>query len=215
MKKNHTEIAVVLDKSGSMGSCVNDTIGGFNRFLEDQKKVSGTANFTLMQFDTNYHIQYDGIDIQKVESLNNKNYSPDGMTALYDAVGRTINSIGQRLDKMSEDEKPEHVIIVIITDGEENSSVEFKQNNIASMIKHQQEKYNWKFTFLGADIDAWGVARSLNIDPNATMKFAKNADGIANAYASFSSNMSQVRSGLKADMSYSQEDFDKQKDAGV
>ncbi len=215
MKKNHTEIAVVLDKSGSMGSCVNDTIGGFNTFLEDQKKVQGTANFTLMQFDTNYHIIHDGIDIQNAKFLDNKNYNPSGMTALHDAVGRTINSIGQRLDKMPDHEKPEHVIIVIITDGEENSSVEFQKDNIASMIKHQQEKYNWKFTFLGADIDAWDIARSLNIDSNVTMKFAKNKKGISDAYCSVSSNMAQMRSGAKADMSYSQEDYDKQKDAGV
>ena len=178
MKKNHTEIAVVLDKSGSMGSCVNDTIGGFNQFLKDQKEVQGTANFTLMQFDTNYHIIHDGIDIQNAKFLDNKNYNPSGMTALHDAVGRTINSIGQRLDKMPDHEKPEHVIIVIITDGEENSSKEFSRDDAFNLINKIKTENKWDVTFIGANQDSIKEGASLGVSAKSSLNFSCDAKGI-------------------------------------
>jgi hypothetical protein len=156
MKKNLTHIAIILDESRSMSTCKNDTIGGFNEFLNTQKKIKGEANVTLVKFSDYYKVINDGVEINSVAILNESNYTPSNNTALLDAVGKTINHIGDRLASMKEKNKPEKVIMVIITDGEENSSREFSKTKVAEMIKHQREKYSWEFLFIGADIDAWG-----------------------------------------------------------
>jgi uncharacterized protein YegL len=179
MKKDLAELIVILDESGSMGSVVSDTIGGFNTFLDTHQKLPGEAKLTLVKFDTKYDIVYNGLDVRKVPALNNKTYAPGGMTALLDAVGRTIDEVGKRLDKTPEDEKPEKVIFMIITDGEENSSHEYTKEQVKEKTEHQKNNYAWEFVFLGADQDAWsnaqamGINRSVNFvqsDMNRTMK---------------------------------------------
>lgn len=156
MKKDLTEIVVILDESGSMSSCKSDTIGGFNEFVSSQKKIKGDANVTLVKFSDYYKVINDGTPLSHVALLNESNYTPSNSTALLDAVGKTINSIGVRLAKAPESERPEKVIFAIITDGEENSSKEFTRKQISEMITHQKDKYSWEFLFLGADIEAWG-----------------------------------------------------------
>lgn len=168
MKKNLTEIVVVLDESGSMGSCKQDTIGGFNEFLDTQSKIEGEANFTFVKFSDYYKVVNEGSPIEHVAKLNENNYSPSFSTALLDAVGKTINSIGNRLAKTPEDERPAKVIVTVITDGYENSSREFTKKQIFDMVKHQREKYDWEFLFLGADIDSWGGEIGINTNVNVS-----------------------------------------------
>jgi len=156
MKKDLTEIAIILDESGSMSSCKSDMIGGFNEFIETQKKVKGDINVTFVKFSDYYKMINDATPINHVAKLTNENYTPSNSTALLDAVGKTINSIGDRLSKTNESERPEKVMIVIMTDGEENSSKEFTSKMITDMVTHQREKYKWEFIFIGADIAAWG-----------------------------------------------------------
>ena len=156
MKKNLTLIAVILDESGSMSSCKSDTIGGFNEFVTSQQKIKGEANVTFVKFSDYYKIINDATPINHVSHLNESNYTPSNSTALLDAVGKTINSIGKRLANTPENERPEKVIMAIITDGYENDSKEFSRKQIFDMVTHQREKYNWQFIFLGANIDAWG-----------------------------------------------------------
>lgn len=164
MKKDLTEIVICLDESGSMGSVVTDTIGGFNVFLETHQKLPGEAKLTLVKFDTKYEIVYNGVDIKKIPVLNNKTYSPGGMTALNDAVGKTIDEVGRRLATTSEDERPEKVIFMVLTDGEENSSHEYTKEQIKEKTEHQKNTYQWEFVFIGADQDAWSNARGIGID---------------------------------------------------
>jgi len=155
MNKELTEIVVVLDKSGSMGSVRSDTIGGFNTFLKDQKELPGEAVFTFVTFDTDYKFVEQGTLLENVKELTNETYNPGGMTALLDAVGKTINDVVSRHASLDEDEKPGKTILVVLTDGEENSSIEFKTNtDISKMIK-EREDAGWEVVFLGADIDAW------------------------------------------------------------
>ncbi len=171
MKKDLTEIVIVLDESGSMSSCKSDTIGGFNEFLSTQKKIKGEANVTLVKFSDYYKVVNDGTALEHVSPLNESNYTPSYSTALLDAVGRTINSVGNRLSSLPEDQRPEKVIFAVITDGYENASKEFKREKIFEMVTHQKTKYNWEFLFLGADIDAWGkeigITSNVNVDKNA------------------------------------------------
>jgi uncharacterized protein YegL len=165
-KPNFCEIVIILDRSGSMVSVRNDTIGGFNTFVEEQKKTTvGECLLTLVQFDNEYEVVYSGKPITEVPLLNKGNYIPRGSTALLDAIGKTINEVGARLSKMNEEDRPSLVIFVTQTDGQENASLYFRSEQIKEMIKHQTYFYNWQFVFLGADQDSFqaeeiGISRS-------------------------------------------------------
>ena len=163
MKKDLTELIVLIDESGSMGSVVGDTIGGFNTFLETHQKLPGEAKLTLVKFDTKYEIVHNGVEVRKVEPLTTKTYKPGGMTALLDAVGKTIDEVGRRLADTPENEKPEKVIFMVLTDGEENSSREYTKEQVKEKTEHQTNNYQWEFIFIGADQDAWSNARGIGM----------------------------------------------------
>ncbi len=218
MKKGYTDIILVLDKSGSMRAVLQDTIGGFNQFIEDQTKVEGEAKFSLVEFDTTYSIVHNGLDINDVPEMTTNTYRPSGMTALYDAVGRAITEAGSRFKSMKDDERPEKVIFVILTDGYENSSVEISGNDISKMIKHQDKKYNWEFVYLGANQNAFDVADNLNIARHHTMSYAHTPGGTEAAFKSLSKGMTKSRgiSGQSANVDYfDKEDYADQESHGV
>lgn len=215
MKQNYSDITVVLDRSGSMGSLTEEVIGSFNNFLDEQKKVEGEATFTLIQFDDQYEVNFDAIDLQNTSHLDANTYVPRGMTALFDAVGKAIISTGKRLSDMEEADRPEKVIFLIQTDGEENASKEFSLKKVKSMIREQQEVYSWEFVFLGANIDAVSMAADIGIRQDRAMKYANNAQGTQEAFCSLSSNLASYRRGEKVDMAYEDKDFEAQKTAGV
>jgi hypothetical protein len=203
-KKNLTDITMVLDRSGSMNEIKSDTIGGFNQFLNDQKKVEGKATFTLVQFDDEYEVIHQGINIQDVPDLTNETFVPRSMTRLFDAIGKTIVITGEHLDKMNEEDKPSKVIFVILTDGKENASQEYRDTaEIFNMVKHHTEKYSWEFVFLGAKQDAIAVGTSLGIKAGSSLQYGKTGDGTIKAFASLSTGMSMYRSvGLASNQSY-------------
>lgn len=194
MKKNLTEMVFILDRSGSMSRLTSDTIGGFNSMIEKQKTEDGEAFVTTVLFDDNYELLHDHIDIQKIESITSRDYYARGCTALLDAVGKTINSIGSRLSATPEEERPEKVIFVITTDGEENASREFTRQTVKDMIEHQQNKYSWTFMFLGANIDAVSEARSLGIDSGYAKTFTAMSAGVDSVYTAAGDAMSSLRS---------------------
>lgn len=203
MKKDLTEIVIVLDESGSMSSCKSDTIGGFNEFLSTQKKIKGEANVTLVKFSDYYKVVNDGTALEHVSPLNESNYTPSYSTALLDAVGRTINSVGNRLSLLPEDQRPEKVIFAVITDGYENASKEFTREKIFEMVTHQKTKYNWEFLFLGADIDAWGkeigITSNVNIDKNAMFSNMSKMSYYTANYRTGSANFSTSNFSLSDD----------------
>lgn len=202
MKDNLTEIAIILDKSGSMGSIRNDTIGGFNSFIDDQKKLPGEANVTLVLFDTSYDMRFKSRPLGDIEPLTEATYIPQGGTALNDAVGRTINTIGQDLANLPEDKRPGKVLFVIITDGEENASKEFTLSKVNEMIKHQKETYSWEFIFIGTnDLNVDNMAMSRGITLDKTLSFDKSAAGTRDMYASIGAATAQFRAGAAVDMS--------------
>ena len=170
-KPNFIEIVVVLDRSGSMGTVRLDTIGGFNTFVSDQKlNAVGEIKLSLIQFDDQYEVVYNGKQITDVPPLTEETFVPRGMTALLDAVGKSINAVGDRLAKTPEVERPSLVVFVILTDGQENASKEFKLEQVKEMITHQKEKYGWQFVFLGADQDAFQAAQ-MGLSANSTYNY--------------------------------------------
>ena len=193
MKKNLTEMVFILDRSGSMHSLTDDTIGGFNSMIEKQKKEEGEAYVTTVLFNSKHNLLHDHVNIKDIEPITNKEYSASGNTALLDAVGDTINSIGNRLNNTPEGERPEKVIFVITTDGQENASREFTKNTVKEMIEHQQEKYSWLFIFLGANIDAVSEASNLGINTEYARTYTASSVGTDSLYASVSNAITYAR----------------------
>lgn len=212
--KNKTDITIILDRSGSMESVKSDTIGGFNSFLSEQQKVEGEASLSLVQFDDQYEVVYLDKDINSAEKLTEGTFQPRGMTALYDAIGRTINSVGQRLSELNESERPDKIVFVILTDGEENSSVEFSAAKVGEMIKHQRETYSWEFIFIGANQDAVLSAQAIGISANAALTYAANSEGTEQAFGSVAQNVAKYRmTNVAASLHFSEEDRQKQEKA--
>lgn len=195
MNSNLNEIVCIVDRSGSMGSIAKDAIGGFNTFLADQKTLPGEAKLSLVLFDNEYLLPVDNQPIQSVEPLTDRTFVPRGSTALFDAIGRTITTIGERLAKTIEADRPAQVIVAILTDGEENASHEYGRERIAEMIKHQQEAYNWQFIFLAANMDAFAQASALNIPVSNAANFVADAVGTRNAYDTISNLTTSYRVG--------------------
>lgn len=173
MKQGLAEIVVVLDRSGSMQSIRNDMIGGFNAFIEEQRKLPGDCNVTLTQFDDQYEVVYQGKPLKDVPSLE---LAPRGGTALLDAVGRTISQVGTRLESTPEDQRPERVLFVILTDGHENASRELSKAKIKEMVEHQRSKYSWEFVYIGANQDSFGEAQSIGI--GIAQNFVADSKGV-------------------------------------
>jgi len=192
-KQNYTHIEVILDRSGSMDSCLSATIEGFNRFLSDQKKVEGKCTITQVQFDDQYEIHYHYSEIETVPFINRETYIPRGGTALIDAMGKSINRLGQELAAKPEHLRPSKIIVLIQTDGQENASREFSRAAVFEMIKRQQDKYNWDFIFAGTNQDAIGVAASYGIPTRSAIYYSNTAYGTSNAWASVSSNIADSR----------------------
>lgn len=193
--KDLTEIVLVVDRSGSMYSCRDEAQGGINAFIDDQKKLKGKANFTLVQFDSEYEFVHEGVDIQDVPSFT---LYPRNSTALLDAVGRAISETGERLASMDEKDRPGLVVFVITTDGEENSSHEYNATQIKEMVTEQQDKYNWQFTFLGAGIDAFGVGGDMGYAKGGIANCSTASYG--NTFVAASANVGRMRKMSSMDM---------------
>ena len=199
MKKS-IEIVVVLDRSGSMTFIKDDVEGGFDSFIKEQREQEGNVKVTLAQFDNEYEIVYERKDINEVGSLK---IEPRNTTALLDAVGKTINTLSQRLDELDEKEKPEGVVFVTITDGHENSSKEFTKSQIKKLIENKEEKEKWEFVFLGADKEAFEDAKDMGIKKTSTMTYSADSIGVKLAFDSVSKGTSKYRNSQSRPGDYS------------
>jgi hypothetical protein len=190
---DYTDITIILDRSGSMESVAADTIGGFNRFLDDQKTGHGSATITLVQFDDRYETVYSVAPIATAPPLTGDTFVPRGSTALLDAIGRTIDTTGARLAAMREEDRPEQVMMVILTDGEENASRHFDNDAIARRISHQRDVYSWEFVFLGANQDAIATASQMGVAAGSALSYAPSPVGTNAAFDSVSRRVRDKR----------------------
>lgn len=193
MNKDLTEIVFILDRSGSMGHLTTDTIGGYNAFIDKQKKEASAALVTTILFDDYYEILHNAVDIRHINPLTEKDYFVRGSTALLDAIGKTINGTISRVKTLKDDYKASKVIFVIITDGYENASCEYSYLAIKKMIDQQTEKYRWEFLFLGANIDAAAEGEKMGIRRDRSANFMASKEGSAKLYANVCDNVSFYR----------------------
>ncbi len=194
MRNNFTAIAAIIDASGSMVGLTNDTIGNFNKFLEEQKAVPGDAAFSLCIFNSHSVMVHDFADLKDVPPLNTSTYRTTGMTALNDAIGSTINSLGNKLSSLPEEERPSKVVVMIITDGEENSSHSFTTNQIKEMVQHQTDKYSWQFLFLAANLDAVAVGGTFGVRSCNSINYMADSAGTEAIYSGLSDLTTRYRS---------------------
>lgn len=221
MKKNFTYILIVLDKSSSMLGKRFEVIQSLNAFIEEQKKLKGTAKITIAQFSGQYgfglgkgyqknetlnafspiqsFIQFhpDNVSLKTVKPLTLEDYNPYGSTALYDAVGVSMDKLGKELASMSEKDRPSKVITVIVTDGEENCSVLHNQRDISAKIKEQRDVYNWEFVFMGSDISAMRMAENIGMLKEMSVQvddkaWAKNIDALNSTVGSYRSGAARA-----------------------
>ncbi|MBF6332773.1 vWA domain-containing protein [Nocardia transvalensis] len=185
-----TLIAVLLDRSGSMQSIKSDTEGGFAAFLEQQREVPKRIEVTLAQFDTEYELVYANRPIAEVPPLN---LQPRGMTALYDAVGRLVTDIGSELAARPENARPGTVIVVVLTDGHENSSREWTHSAVKSLITQQQDVYSWNFLFLGANMDAVAIGSEMGFDPRQSITYAAAPGGVRGVFRAAAGNAARMQ----------------------
>jgi hypothetical protein len=195
-----TQIVCIADRSGSMSSIIDDSIGGYNSFLEEQKKLKDKATLTLALFDDQYELVYDNVDVQKVEKITKDVWMPRGMTALYDAIGKTITTIKANHAKLGK-EAPGKVLCVIITDGQENSSKEYKLNDVKKLIKNSEED-NWNFMYLAANQDAFAVGSSFGVSTNNTINYTATAAGVFYMSAKMSAASMSYRSMSSTDQNF-------------
>ncbi len=191
--KDLTEIVCLLDNSGSMQSIKNDIIGNFNSFIEAQKKDPQEAKLSLILFNVAKKVVHEALDLQTVPEFTSDGYRCTDGTALYDALGSTIDSVGKRLAAYDEADRPNKVIFVILTDGEENSSVTYSQEQISAMITEQQNVYSWQFIFLGSNQDAVLSAKSIGINSNNAMYFSNTSDSAMRAFTNVSASLSRSK----------------------
>jgi len=172
------KIVFILDRSGSMFNLQKDVIGGFNSFLSEQKKLKDKAEVTTILFDHYYEVLHDDIDINRVEPITERQYYTRGNTALLDAIGKTIKNIDVATKKR------DNVLFVINTDGYENASTEYNNKQVKELVEHFEKKHDWKFIFLGANMDAFSVGSTMGITYN--FNYANTKDGIHTMYAAVS-----------------------------
>lgn len=189
-KPGLTLIAALLDRSGSMQTIRTDTEGGFDAYIETQRKEPGEVHVTLAQFDDRYDLVYSGKPIADVPALV---LEPRGMTALLDGIGKLVTDIGAELAARPEHERPAKVIVMVLTDGHENSSREWAPAGIRDLIRQQEQVYAWEFLFLGANIDAVTVGQSLGFAADRSLTYGASKAGVGGAIRAAAAYTSRSR----------------------
>ncbi|APB34721.1 hypothetical protein GlitD10_2387 [Gloeomargarita lithophora Alchichica-D10] len=208
MKPNYTHITVILDRSGSMSSIKSDIIGGFNGFVDTQKAVSGSATLTLVQFDTQdpYEVIHWFKPITEVPPLTPETFVPRASTPLWDAVGRGIEDLARNLSLFALEAQPEQVVMVVVTDGMENSSRQFRGTQIRQMVTEKSEKYQWQFVYLSADLNAVNEAEQSGFSRASSMGYDPNAAGVENMWRSTADKVSKYRQKHESSVNFSDAD---------
>lgn len=197
---NLTHIALILDCSGSMGRIKTDMDGGLTKFLQDQVNLPGALHVSITTFDSTVAPINKRVEPQTL--IDDADFiTPGGMTALNDGIGISIAALGHELAELPEGDRPAKVIVVIVTDGQENSSREYTVDQVKALVKTQTEQYQWEFVFLGANLDAVAVGGDYGIPKGSTITFAANAGGTDSVLRGMSGYVSKSRSGKAAEFS--------------
>lgn len=195
MKKELTELVFILDRSGSMAGLESDAISSFNSMLQKQQQEPGEAIVTTALFNDEYELLHDRSDLKDIRSLTAREYYARGNTALLDAIGKTIRKIAAAHRQTDGDEIAAKVIVVIITDGKENASLEYSSHIIKTMVEEQKRLYGWEFIFLGANLDAIAAAARIGISADHAADYCADSAGIRLSFEAVNEAISDLRAG--------------------
>lgn len=195
---NYTHLLTIVDRSGSMSAIEHDMRGGLDELFKSQAEEDGTCLVDYVQFDTTYELVFEDKPVADARAV----LKPRGGTALLDAIGRGVTELGEKLAALSEDERPANVIVVVVTDGHENSSREWTAAKVKELVERQENEWNWTFTFLGANMDAVATAQNYGFNPANSLTYTTNNTG--GTVAAASAFVSRTRAGAKG--GYSDED---------
>lgn len=193
MKKNLTELVLILDRSGSMSGLESDTIGGYNGMIAKQRELDGEVLVSTVLFDDKIEVIHDRLPIEKVLMMTDREYYVRGCTALLDAIGGSIRHIANIHKYAREEDRPEKTIFVITTDGMENASRKYRYEDIKRMVGKETEKYGWEFLFLGANMDAISVASSFGIAADRAVTYEADGEGTQLNYKVVSETVGEMR----------------------
>ncbi|MCD9625283.1 vWA domain-containing protein [Rhabdothermincola salaria] len=205
----HVHLYVLVDRSGSMSTMVRDVIGGFNRLLAEQQAEGPDARMTLVMFDSQdpEEVVADAVPISEVVPLDERTFAPRGGTPLLDATGRILVRAAVHAEHLRVTGQPaERIVVVTITDGEENQSREYSLDTVRRLVAQRMED-GWTFAFLGAGLDAYGEAGSIGYDPRSVQSFAADGAGAAAAFDSMSKSTSALRRKNRAKQAIDSGDF--------
>ena len=195
MKKNLTELVMILDRSGSMAGLEEDTIGGYNSMLRKQRETEGEVLVSAVLFDNISEVLYDRVPLEKMPEMTDKEYYVRGCTALLDAIGGAIHHIGNVHKYARDEDRPEKTIFVITTDGMENASHDYTYERVKQMVERQREKYGWEFLFLGANMDAIAMAGRFGIRADRAANYNSDREGTRIIYEELSETVCAMRAG--------------------
>ncbi len=177
-----TELVFILDRSGSMESLTDDTIGGFNSILKEHAEKGGEVLVTTYLFSDRSVMIHDRLPIDRVPCMTRADYRAGGCTALVDAIGEGIDHIAGIHRYARKEDIPARTLFVITTDGMENASRKYGAEQIREKIRHEKEKYGWEFVFLAANIDAVETAARYGIDASRAVDYMPDGGGTDLAY---------------------------------
>lgn len=202
MTSKTTELIFLLDRSGSMQGLEEDTMGGFNSMLKQQKQQQGNCRVTTVLFDDRYELLHDRLPLDVVRPLTGKQYHVRGTTALLDAMGRTITRFGELHKHLNKGDRAQKVVVVIITDGMENASRAYGYEQVKRLVSRQRDRFGWEFIFLGANIDAIGTADSMGIHAERAANYHADEMGLPLVYEAVSRTIGHMRAGISVDSSW-------------
>lgn len=187
-----TAIVILLDASGSMAELKSDVVGSFNTFLENQKKTGDLNDIVkFYSFSTKLTSVTNWEKLSESSSLSEDKYNPSGGTALIDSMCDCVIEAGKYFKESSD--KPEKVLFLTITDGEENSSSRFKIEDLKSKIQHQTEKYDWCFSFIGANVDSFSIGNSYGLNKSSIANYENTSKGYSDMALNVSSAVTLYR----------------------
>lgn len=180
MKK--VNMHIILDRSGSMSTIRNDMLGGLNQFIAEQKKALAgrQVSMNFYRFDDKYEEVFKDKSLWLCDEFVPEDFVPRGSTALNDAIGKTLNSVS-----INPNDK---TIFIIITDGEENASIEYTSTQLQKLIK-EKTSANCQFVYLGANQDAFKEAEKLGIMRNSSLTYKATSAGTRSMYDSLTSSV--------------------------
>lgn len=193
MKKDLVELVFILDRSGSMRGLEEDTIGGFNSMIDEQKQLDGEVIVSTVLFNQTSTVIHDRVNIHDIKEMNHQDYRVSGSTALLDAVGRSIRFIKRKYGDTLRENRPSKVIFMITTDGMENASREFSYERLKRDIDRVKEEYDWEFLFIGANMDSVKEASRIGISRDRAVRYMNDEQGTRTNYRVLNKAMSNLR----------------------